>query len=128
MKRILTSLTCLALASLACLQTVAAVAPESSMITANAVTAPATSAIQVAEPTLTKVGTAAAPACAVVSAYQSLHLRREANERAVVLAWLMHGDVVHVVPAGQLDNDWWFIEHEGVYGYARSKYLQASEC
>lgn len=125
MNRLTILIICLALTSLACLQTVGAVAPESSVIT---VTAPATSTlVHVAEPTLTKVATAAAPLCAVVSANKALHLRREANERAVVLAWLMHGDVVRVVPAGQ-SGDWWFIEHEGVYGYARSKYLQEGEC
>ena len=64
--------------------------------------------------------------CAQVIAIEALHLRNGANEKAVVLDWLRHGDVVQVID--QSEGDWWFVQHAGINGYARMKYLQEMEC
>lgn len=115
----------LAIASLACMQV-----PDSPVGTPAAIetATPGFTPDEVYEPTLTKVATVSPSpeTCAKVIAIQSLHLRAGASENDIVLAWLKHGDVVHVVDRS--DSDWWFINFEGVSGYARSMYLQESEC
>jgi len=125
MKKITLALLCLALTSLACLQT--AVVAQDIKVT----TSPTFVKVQVlvAEPTSTEVATAAAEGqiCARVVAIEALHLRTGANEHAIVLTWLKNGDVVQVID--QSDGDWWFVESStGRSGYARSVYLQESEC
>lgn len=129
MKRIFLFLTCLVLMNLACLQSaaisdqqLAASFPTSEITTATA--APA------AQPTLTKVPTAAATSahkpCANVIAFESLHLRSDPNENATVLTWLKHGDQVQVISIA--NADWWLVRFGSLTGFARSVYLQESEC
>lgn len=141
MKRLLMFVACLALLSLACLQ---------SAIVSDQSTEPTTGESQltvISEPTestesvfLENVGDDGGDLsltppislqedgdlCAVVVADVALHVRQEASERALVLDWLARGDVVHVVD--QSDGDWWFIEREGISGYARSVFLKEQEC
>lgn len=64
--------------------------------------------------------------CAVVIADQSLHLRELASESARVLTWLKRGDVVQVVSIANMQ--WTHVRFEGFEGFARSVYLQESEC
>ena len=128
MKKLILFIGCLALLSLACLQTVA-VADQIPVSTATHSTA-TTSPVHVAKATSTIVAMApgrhAEQGCAVVTAIEALHVRQGTSERTIILAWLRNGDVVHVVD--QSDGDWWFIEHAGKSGYARSTYLKAKEC
>jgi uncharacterized protein YgiM (DUF1202 family) len=64
--------------------------------------------------------------CAVVIADQSLHLRELPSETARVLTWLKRGDVVHVVSIANMQ--WTHVRFEGFEGFARSIYLEESEC
>ena len=70
--------------------------------------------------------TATNKVCAVVIAVEALHLRKGPSEDDIVLTWLKNGDVVQVVSDANID--WWRIDARGVSGYARSIYLQESEC
>jgi hypothetical protein len=121
MKKTIVLILCLAFFSLACLQTVvvAQVAPTGTN---------AARFVTTLTPALSPKGEGVTPtrpsklSCARVIAIEALHMRQGANENAVVLAWLVNGEVVRVVDRS--DGDWWFIEHAGVYGYARSVYLE----
>lgn len=64
--------------------------------------------------------------CARVTAPVSLHLRLQSNAGSHVIAYLLHGDIVTVID--KLESDWWLVDHVGVSGYARSKYLEIVEC
>jgi len=136
MKKISVVLLCLAFFSLACLSTSAAI--SESPVTATVITLsaeePAAGAVyevpesdQIGQ-TLTKVdGVATVPrTCAIVIADLALHLRNGPSEKDIVLTWLKHGDQVQVLDRS--DSDWWFVEVESFVGYARSVYLQESEC
>jgi hypothetical protein len=70
--------------------------------------------------------TAAPRICARVVAIEALNVRIDANEQARILTWLKNNDVVVVVD--QVNADWWHIESAVYSGYARSIYLQESEC
>jgi hypothetical protein len=125
MKKITIVILCLALISLACVQTSGPYwtpGPETATATATA-----TQYLRIGQ-TLTKTPTAtpAPQICAVVVAIEALHVRIEPDENAGNLTWLKNGDVVNVLD--QADADWWFIERDGLSGYARSIYLKESEC
>ena len=62
--------------------------------------------------------------CATVTAIQSLHLRTQQNERAVVIGYLRNGEQVRVIAFGP----WWKISTAKGTGYANSKYLSLTEC
>lgn len=64
--------------------------------------------------------------CAVVIADEALNLRVAPSADDIVLTWLDRGDVVEVV--SDLDPDWWRVRFDDVEGFARSIYLQDSEC
>lgn len=136
MKRLTIVILCLALLSLACLQS-AGVSDQQLAISLTPtilISESAAGAVYDVEaindivPTLTKVSPAIAAArtCARVTAVDALHLRKGPSENDIVLAWLNHGDLVQVLD--QSDPDWWFIESRGVSGYARSIYLQIGVC
>jgi hypothetical protein len=74
-------------------------------------------------PTSTKSGDAA---CAVISADEALHLRDESDPNAQVLAFMKRGEVVKLISAK--NAEWWLIKRGDLVGYARSKYLEKSEC
>ena len=131
MKRIFLFFACLALMSLACLQS-ALITSEQLPITGNQFpTSEITTTAAVAQPTLTKVPAAAATdqshkPCANVIAFESLHLRSEPNENAMVLTWLKNGDQVKLISTS--NGDWWLVRFGSLTGFARSVYLQESEC
>lgn len=114
---------CLALSSLACLST-----------TEPFVTYPAdtpTLSEATVTPTASAVPTETLPAkgeflCALVTADEALHLRAYDDPTSQVLAYLERGDVVKLLSTKR--PEWWFIKHGDVLGYARSKYLEKSEC
>jgi len=125
MRKILITILCLALTSLACLST------ASPMVTypADTPTAGATaSADEVFDLPVSQISSATATnkLCAVVIAVEALHLRKGPSEDDIVLTWLKNGEVVQVVSDANID--WWRIDAGGVSGYARSIYLQESEC
>jgi uncharacterized protein YgiM (DUF1202 family) len=126
MKKTVVLILCLVFLSLACLETVA-VADHAAIATAATfllITPDATLTLSPVAPTRQATS---APMCARVTAIEALHLRTGANEHAIVLTWLKHGDLVQVID--QSDGDWWFVESStGRSGYARSVYLQESEC
>ena len=62
--------------------------------------------------------------CATVTAIQSLHLRTQQNERAVVIGYLRNGEQVRVIAFGP----WWKISTAKGTGYANAKYLRLTEC
>lgn len=126
MNKIMISILCLALASLACLSTAA----NSSLDVSGEVnTAPieasasatAEEITQTIAPTLVTV-----QRCAVVIADEALHLRGAASESAFVLTWLKRGDVVQVV--SNSDPNWSEVLFGKYQGFARSIYLEESEC
>jgi len=116
---------CLALASLACLQPVARDGIEQAFMVTEQVTATPARTLSPSPSPLPSPGWRG-DRCARVVAIEALHVRIDANERAVVLTWLRNGDVVKVID--QVNADWWRIEREGVSGYARSKYLEIGDC
>lgn len=126
MKKIMISILCLAMASMACLSTAA----NSSLDVSGEVnTAPIEASMsataeertQTISPTLVTV-----QRCAVVIADEALHLRGAASESAFVLTWLTRGDVVQVV--SNSDPNWSEVLFGKYQGFARSIYLKESEC
>lgn len=116
------------LASLACLESAAvsnqpsAISTQPSMINTQALASSTT------QPTLTKTPTAVDDqrTCAQVIAIEALHLRAEPNEHAEILTWLKYGDQVQVISRSNVD--WWLVHVGELVGYARSIYLEESEC
>lgn len=64
--------------------------------------------------------------CAVISADEALHLRVGPDEHSRSLAFMTNGEVLMLISAS--NADWWLIKRGEQIGYARSKYLQISEC
>jgi hypothetical protein len=64
--------------------------------------------------------------CAVVVADEALHLRSAAHADGDIILHLRRGELVLVV----IDSDpnWWRVSFEGFEGFARSMYLQFSDC
>jgi uncharacterized protein YgiM (DUF1202 family) len=62
----------------------------------------------------------------VISADEALHLRQDPGSEAQVLAFMVKGEVVELISTK--DPDWWLIKWGNLIGYARSKYLRASDC
>jgi hypothetical protein len=125
MKKTTVLILCLAFLSLACLETSAAIAPETMITAAISVT----EVMKVtAEPTSTEIviGAAAPRTCARVIAIEALHLRSAPSETGRILTWLKNDDIVVVVDRS--NADWWRIESAVMNGYVRSIYLQESEC
>src|SRR5258706_2085369 len=125
MKKILILIFCLALMSLACLQTT--VVAQNVSVTAS----PTFVKVQVPvivtvtlTPALCLKGEGAT--CARVIAIEALNVRFGASDKDVVFAWLKSGELVQVLD--QSDSNWWFIEHDGFSGYVRSSYLEEVEC
>ena len=125
MKKILILILCLALMSLACLQSAVLVQPiTASSKTESSVSEPTTNPVK---GFATSVATqSAAPACAKVIAIEALNVRNAPNETAVVLAWLKSGEVVQVI--NKTNADWWRVKSTAKVGYVRSSYLKESEC
>jgi hypothetical protein len=125
MKKLCYLFLCLALISLACLDTV--------------VDLPITKTPGAAAPTLTNLPTAAARilkvdptltnaplVCARVIAETAEHLRIDADYHSRSLTHLRSGQIVFVVD--QANPDWWLVVRGAYYGYARSIYLKEVEC
>lgn len=126
MKKSISFLLCLAFLSLACLGSGAASSAndQSLSVAERTLTNTPAPGASTSAPTLT--ATPNESRCAVVIADQSLHLRRGASEDAEVLTWLKSGDVLVLI--SNSDPDWWRVRFEGFEGFARSIYLQESEC
>ncbi len=119
-RKTISILICLALMSLACLQTA---------MVANAPSEIATQTVAIRENTITPTTpTHETPAqiCARVIAAQSVNLRSGPSEHAQWLMWLLRGDLVRVVD--QSNADWWKVEIDDVTGYVRSAYVGEREC
>lgn len=116
---------CLALISLACLDTsmsaVASAQPSQVATRINTLPAPTAtaSAVETAAPM-------AAQLCAVVVADSAQNLRGFADVRSRILAHLRNGDQVQVL--GQSNADWWQVKRGEDIGFARSIYLKQTRC
>jgi uncharacterized protein YgiM (DUF1202 family) len=126
-KKALSILICLALVSLACLQ---------SAVVADGGGKPTTSPTPVMQTSTSSPVVDISPSspaspvgrgslCAQVIASKALNLRKGASEHTQILAWLRNGDQVQVIG---VDGDWSMIDASGVIGYVRSLYLQKSDC
>ena len=126
MKRYLLFL-CLALSSLACLTTTEpfvtypADTPTSESLVRSAGQDPEQ---ETPAAELTKTPTPSS--CAVISADEALHLRKYADPRSQVLAYMQGGEVVRLI--SRANADWWLIKRDGQTGFARSKYLEIGGC
>lgn len=126
MKQLYKLFLCLAFLSLACLGSGAGSSlPAVDESTPSQVSTMGAAAIDEAplamSPTLATV-----PRCAVVIAAESLHLRGSASEHGAVLTWLNRGVVVELVDDSS--PNWWRVKLGDLEGFARSIYLQESEC
>ena len=125
MKRLTIVVLCLALSSLACLQS--AMMPPAPVVTMAPTFATQTAApVSEILPSALPSATSAAERCAVVIASDALNLREGLSVHSQVLTWLDRGDVVHVVDLS--NGDWWKVEYAGVTGFVRSIYLQERMC
>jgi len=125
MKKLCMFILCLALVSLACLDTSAAMvltAAPSQMPTRFEVTAFSTAAVVEALPTMTLP----AQLCAVVVADEAVHLRGFSGISSRIIGFLNAGDVVQVVSRN--NADWWQVKHGEAVGFARSSYLKIVDC
>lgn len=112
------------LVGLACLQTTYPMATEaaSTPVQDLRATVPAAEAAALIEST----PTGPAPACALISANEALHLRLGPGPNALVLAFMRRGEVVKLLST--TNEDWWLIKRGGLIGYARSRYMDRAEC
>jgi len=115
--------------SVACLQTTLPIAPTApALMTGSQPTEPTESenpAGAVYEiPTL-----GPAKLCATVTAAEALHLRREPNEKAIVIDYLYNGEQVRVLDP---NARWWKIRtartQANIVGWVNSKFLQLEKC
>jgi len=116
---------CLALISLACLDTSGAViAVDQPPEVATRINLMATTT-----PALVKIGqseTTVAPVCARVIASSAQNLRIDAGLSSRILGHLLNGDLVQVID--QANRDWWHVRRGDDIGFARSSYLEEVEC
>jgi len=123
-QRLFLCLLCLAFISLACLSTGEPFEPYPAE-TATLIKPTVTPAATVVRSTQTP-SAKAKPACAVISADEALHLRVGPDEHSRSLAFMVNGEVVKLISAANVN--WWRIKIGDQIGYARSKYLEKSEC
>lgn len=114
---------CLALVSLACLTTVEPFVtyPADTPTVINTLVARVTVVSPSPQPSPDGRG-----GCAVISADEALHLRVGPDEHSRSLAFMASGEVLMLISAS--NADWWLIKRGNQVGYARSKYLEKSEC
>jgi len=125
MKKMIVAFLCLALVSLACLDSAALdLVSADQTIVATCMNLMATTADATADdhPTLTN----APQLCAAVIAETAENLRAGADLNARIIDHMKHGDVVQVI--NRDDSMWWRVAHDGREGFARSLYLQIAEC
>jgi uncharacterized protein YgiM (DUF1202 family) len=125
MKKMIMFILCLALLSLACLETSSAVIPTAELT--EVATRSKTMAMSTA-PAMVQITivTAESVTCATVIADTAQNLRVRADLFSLVLAWLNNGDVVQVI--GQSNADWWHVKRGDDIGFARSIFLEVVEC
>lgn len=125
MKKMIVLFLTLAAVSLACLQTAEPFVtyPAETVTIAPAITMHDVVGI---EPEIVITATTFPRTCARVTAERSLHVRQGPSENDIVLAWLMNGEVVHVV--GDIDSAWWQISRGELTGYVKAKFLVLSQC
>lgn len=116
---------CLALLSLACLET------SSNAIATEQITEVATRTEKMAintAPAMVKISTVTdvPDICAVVTADTAQNLRSGAGSDQRILTQLAHGEEVQVI--GQSDPDWWHVKRGGDIGFARSIFLEVVRC
>jgi uncharacterized protein YgiM (DUF1202 family) len=114
MKKVVTLFLCLALMSLACLETSSAarLPPRTTNPTITLTNKP--------------IDSQPAQVCAVVTADTAQNLRLEADVASQVLTWLKNGEVVQVLD--QVNVNWWHVKRGDDVGFARSIYLEKVEC
>lgn len=118
----------LAIASLACLQTV----PTEPMSALSATsTPPPTESAHGAEPDsgavfeIPEATQTAIQQCAIVTAVQSLWLRELPSEKSKAISWLPADEITTI--KGRVGN-WWKVQTDSATGYARAEYLKETEC
>lgn len=130
-KQTISILICLALMSLACLQT-AMVAQDGGGETATPVVSVTSDGRAPTHPyrapgvSQPGEGDQSPERCAVVVASRSLNLRDGANEHAQIVDWLKRGDLVRVID--QSDPEWWGIVFGNLSGFVKAEYLAEREC
>jgi uncharacterized protein YgiM (DUF1202 family) len=123
--KFLTLLFVLTLASLACLDTSAAIVatPQRDFpiptVTRQPVVSDTNTPASSPEP-------ARVDRCAFVVAETAVHLRDGADPRARILTHLRKGDDLHVIDASRAD--WWQVTRGGYIGFVNVAYLQGEEC
>lgn len=124
-RKIVISIFCLAFASLACLDTSAAlIATAQPTLLAERIinSTPTLSAAIAEDPTSTNEP----QLCAVVIADEAVHLRLDADPRSRILSHLRKGDQLHVIDRAAAE--WWLVTRGGYLGFVRSNYLEVATC
>lgn len=125
MKKLIIFFICLALASLACLETSSNELPtaEITVVATRIENTPTNTA-----PAIVKISTvtAAPEICARVIANTAQNLRSGADPDYQILTQMAYGEVVQVI--GQSNADWWLVQRGDDIGFARSIFLEEVEC
>lgn len=130
MKRVCLFLACLALTSLACLQSAAI--GEQKMPNSDQLSVISEQATNTPDDAVTMieidmdVAIEKSESCAKVIADSFLHLRSGAGTDWQVIAYLKYAQVVRVI--NRDNSEWWKVNDGLMIGYARSKYLETVEC
>jgi uncharacterized protein YgiM (DUF1202 family) len=126
MNKILITILCLALISLACLSSAALEAPRA--VESIGTTPTLTNVRPAVAPSVTPTARidAAGESCAVVIADVALNLRGGGSVDDVILNRVKRGDVLQVL--SKSDPDWWRVSFAGVEGFARSSFLDERNC
>jgi len=126
MKRNLLALSALFFALLACMQQVPTTLPTdvptrtNSMPTTLPTTLPTTTPAPANE--LLRIHE---QRCLVVTASETLHLRRSPSEHSEALDWLRNGTILS---AYILQNDWWMVKTPGgKIGYVKDEFVEACQ-
>ena len=125
MNKMIIMFLCLALLSLACLETSSnAIATEQLTVVATRIENTPTNTA----PAIVKISTvtAAPEICARVIANTAQNLRSGADPDYQILTQLAHGEEVQVI--GQSNADWWHVKRGDDIGFARSTFLEVVEC
>ncbi len=125
MKKLITMIVCLALASLACLEPAVIPAGNVHPVATRSNLTTATSTPITVAPVVKAVATSPA-VCARVIADEAVNLRDNAGAGGSVLAWLRKGEDVSVI--GSTAGAWWLVGASYEMGYVRADYLQIVEC
>lgn len=94
--------------------------PLATLTPASTATA-CTTTVLVASPSPLPVVSYQEGACLVVTASQSLHLRKDPTEHSQALDWLYFGDEVNGLVK---EGDWWLVDTGQKQGYVRAEFVE----